>query len=75
MTIASEEKVGKYLDDLLIQLEVSKGKDKEVKTKLFNAINLYGKDYNLLEYKTKAYQILNNKPKKTTKQIVYNPIR
>lgn len=73
MVITSKEKIKRYLDDLLIQLEVSKGKDKEVKIKLFKAIDSYGKDYNLLEYRTKTYQII--KHKKITKQFVYNPIR
>ena len=54
-----ERIVRKYLDDLLVELEVTKGNE-IVKKKFLDTINYYGKQYNLIieEYKNKANEIL-----------------
>ena len=45
-----EEKVKRYLDDILVRLEVSEAKDRELRTEFAIAVNFYKSCYDLKDY-------------------------
>ncbi|MEK6925847.1 MAG: hypothetical protein AABW50_01070 [Nanoarchaeota archaeon] len=53
-----EEKVKRYLDDILVRLEVSEAKDRELRTEFVIAVNFYKSCYDLKDYGIKANEIL-----------------
>jgi len=59
MVIMSKKAVERYLEDLLVDLEVNPSK--EIQIKFVNTINRYNKVYDLQKYIEKEAQISYNK--------------
>lgn len=65
--ISSKKQVKRYLDDLLIELNVNKAEDKNLIEKFTKTLNCYWSLYNLREYTVKMNEIFDKYGKEKLK--------